>query len=87
MDYVQDERASEGFNTEYGSNTLVFQTQNTQETLNLVKKINATYKYTNFGGDGVVISEQTSNYGSTDFSPSDLELYLILRLNEDDVEK
>lgn len=84
MDYAMEEGAGDEFVTEYGSNTLVFQTQNTRETLNMIKKIDATYKNTEFGINGAISSEQTSNYESTDFSPSELELNMILRLYADD---
>lgn len=86
MDYLRTENASNDYEETYGSNTLIFQTFNTSETRDMVKKINAAYKKTNYGANGIILGEQTSMYESTDYSPSNLILYLILRLYEDDEE-
>lgn len=63
----------------YGDNLTLFETGNTTETRNIVSKIDASIQELRFNTAGELTSEMNISYESTDFSPSDLKLRMIIR--------
>ena len=70
--YIQPDNITKAFEASYGDNIIVFETNNTTETQNVIKKIDAHYKTTENGGT-------ESQYSSTDYSDPNLKVYFIVK--------
>ena len=68
--YIMPENIVKSFETTYGEHVAVFETTNTQETRDMIKKIDAQYK----NADGT-----QSQYTGTDYSDPDLKVYFVVK--------
>jgi hypothetical protein len=82
MSYLQPENAPGGSNA-FGENVKFFKTSNTDETQQVVSKIDANIKTYNYSQSGVLTSQSESNYVSTDYTNPNLYIYLIIRTAEE----
>jgi len=79
MSFIQPEGANVGWEEAYGKNIILFETGNTAETQQMVRKIEASTKILRYHSNGEPGSEENSTYTNTDYSSPDLVLRMILR--------
>ncbi len=84
MNYIQPETVTSGYKEEYGQNIVMFKTNSTNETQQVVKKIDGSIKTTKYNKDGTVSSVQESTYVGTDYSNPNLNLLFIIRTKEEE---
>ncbi|PZX13835.1 Leucine-rich repeat (LRR) protein [Breznakibacter xylanolyticus] len=75
--------ASTGYDEVYGDNIQEFKTGNTSDTKQVVSKLNAVVRKTNYDKLGGVVSVEENSYVATDFSNPNLVLYFIIKTKAD----
>lgn len=81
MNYLQAPGSTAAYEPAFGKAIAYFKTTNTEETRNLVSKIEADYHIQNFNVSGQLTSEQKMQYVGTNYSDPNLHLELIIRMN------